>query len=97
VIIADEGGSHELIGVVKGVVQVCLERKLEFDCRGIIPSPCKQASYCSKCALQKKAAVKEYEESKTDRIINPWRYQMAAIALMELPDQSRVAYEAAYN
>jgi hypothetical protein len=38
--------------------------------------------------------VKEYEESKTDRIINPLRYQIAALALMGLDDQSTVAYKA---
>ena len=80
---------------MKGVVQICLERNLAFDYKGTSPSACKQASYSSKCASVKKAAVKEFEECKSLRQQDPQRFQNATIVLMELPDLSTVAYEAA--
>jgi len=48
--------THELIGVVKGVVQVCLEHKLVFECRGLTACACKQRSSIEEAFIQYNAA-----------------------------------------
>ena len=90
-----ENIGHELIGVAKGIVQVCLERGLNFDRNANgKPSSCKQSSHVNKCAVSKKTAIKEYEESKQYKVIDPERYKLASVILMSIPDLSTVAYQA---
>ena len=99
VIVADESEGHELIGVVKGVVQVCLERGLKFDLtspKSGTPKPaaCKQETFINKCANTKKATMAEFQEAKAVRYLDIQRYKAASVAIMGLPDLATVTYEA---
>ena len=76
-------------------MQVCLERGLSFtrETNGKA-SACLQQKYINKCNQDKKKAIKEYEAAKANKQQNPDLYNIASVALMSLPDQSTVTYEA---
>ena len=86
--------THELVGVVKGVVQIIKERGLNFEMKGNIPASCLKANYITNNAKKKKKALKEYEVAKQLGSTQNPRYKTAALALLELPDSVKVAYEA---
>ena len=96
VIIPDEIKGHELIGVIKGVVQTCLERKIPFDCHKTQSTPCgcKQALYINQNMHTKKIVVREFQECKTLKQSNPPRYKKACLDLMSLPDAETIKYSA---
>jgi hypothetical protein len=86
--------AHELIGVVKGVVQVCLERKLVFECRGLTACACEQASFVTRALKTKKDTIAAFQECKHMKTSNPQKYSETSQALLSLPNAATVAYEA---
>ena len=66
-IIADESGSHELIGVSKGACQLLQERGIPYDCNPNSTThsiTCKQRKFVSDSATDRKKAKERYDMSR---------------------------------
>ena len=70
------------------------QRGLVFDGTAARPSACKQVAHLSLCTKQKREILVEFKASRTVKMTDPARYNLASHALLSLPDLATATYEA---